>query len=178
MFRRERRMARPVQAPPVLQRYQMREQLISFGDDFYIRNSMGQPVFHVDGKMLRIRKTLYFKDMRGDPLLEIQEKFLHVRDTMKIERNGQTVASVHSALISPIRDRYTIKLPGRPDMEAQGNFVDHAYEIRQGGQRIAEVSKSWFRVADTYGVEVAPAQDDILILAITVCIDAMSHPGK
>lgn len=178
MFRRERQITRPMQAAPVLQRYQMREHLISFGDDFLIRNAMGQPAFQVDGKMLRIRKTLYFKDMQGNSLAEIQERFLRVRDTMNIERNGQTIASVHSALISPLRDRYTINLPGRPDMEAQGNFVDHAYKIMQNGMRVAEVSKSWFRIADTYGVEIAPAQEDILILAITVCIDAMSHPDK
>jgi len=36
---------------------------------------------------------------------------------------------------------------------------------------VAEVSKRWFRVRDTYGIEVAPAQDDALILAVTVCID-------
>jgi uncharacterized protein YxjI len=29
--------------------------------------------------------------------------------------------------------------------------------------------------ADTYGVEIAPDEDRGLVLAITVCIDAMSH---
>jgi uncharacterized protein YxjI len=36
------------------------------------------------------------------------------------------------------------------------------------------VSKRWFRVRDTYGVEIAPGEDDALILAIAVCVDAMS----
>ena len=38
----------------------------------------------------------------------------------------------------------------------------------------AEVSKKWFRVADTYGVDIAPGADDILILACTVVIDMMN----
>ena len=29
---------------------------------------------------------------------------------------------------------------------------------------------------DTYGVEIAPGEDEALVLAITVCIDAMSNP--
>jgi uncharacterized protein YxjI len=32
-------------------------------------------------------------------------------------------------------------------------------------------------VRDTYGVEVAPGEDDALLLAVTVCIDALSHRG-
>ena len=50
-------------------------------------------------------------------------------------------------------------------MEAKGNIVDHEYEIERGGDKVAEVSKRWFRVRDTYGIEIAPGQDDALILA-------------
>ena len=60
-------------------------------------------------------------------------------------------------------------------MQAKGNIVDHEYEIERGDRKIAEVSKRWFRLRDTYGIEVAPEQDDALILAITVCIDQMTH---
>jgi uncharacterized protein YxjI len=40
---------------------------------------------------------------------------------------------------------------------------------------VAEVSKRWFRVRDTYGIEIAPDQEDALILAVTVCIDQMTN---
>ena len=43
---------------------------------------------------------------------------------------------------------------------------------------MAEVSKKWFRLRDTYGVEIAPGQNDVLILAITVCVDMMAHGGR
>jgi uncharacterized protein YxjI len=60
-------------------------------------------------------------------------------------------------------------------MEARGNIVDHEYVLERGGEKIAEVSKHWFRMRDTYGIEIAAAQDAALILALTVCIDQMSH---
>jgi uncharacterized protein YxjI len=41
---------------------------------------------------------------------------------------------------------------------------------------VAEVSKKWFRVRDTYGVEIAPDQNDALILAIAVGLDIMTEP--
>jgi uncharacterized protein YxjI len=50
--------------------------------------------------------------------------------------------------------------------------------IEDDGRRVAEVSKRWFRVRDTYGVEVAPGENDILILATTAVIDTMAHPDR
>jgi uncharacterized protein YxjI len=40
------------------------------------------------------------------------------------------------------------------------------------------VSKRCFRVRDSYGVDIAPGQDDALLLAITVVIDMMAHEGR
>jgi uncharacterized protein YxjI len=94
---------------------------------------------------------------------------------MAIERNGDTVATIKKALVTPLRDRYSIEVANGPDLEAKGNIVDHEYEFERDGDKVAEVSKRWFRVRDTYGVEVAADQDDALILACTVCIDQMSR---
>ena len=57
----------------------------------------------------------------------------------------------------------------------QGNILDHEYEIKEGRRKVAQVSKKWFRVRDTYGVEVAPDQENVLILAVTVALDQMAH---
>ena len=154
----------------------MRQKLLAFGDDFYIENEQGQKVFKVDGKVLRVRDTLVFKDMQGNKLCQIQERMLRVKDTMDIEGpDGRTLATVKKALITPLRDRWVVKIKGGPDLEVQGNVLDHEYRIGEGRQKVGEVSKKWFRVRDTYGVEVAEGQDDILILAVTVAIDAMAH---
>ena len=75
---------------------------------------------------------------------------------MEIERDGKTVATVKKALITPLRDRFSVEVEGGEDMEAKGNIVDHEYKIERGGDKVAEVSKRWFRVRDTYGIEVAP----------------------
>ena len=43
-------------------RYQMREKLLSIGDDFWIADESGRQVFKVDGKALRLRQTLIIED--------------------------------------------------------------------------------------------------------------------
>jgi uncharacterized protein YxjI len=67
----------------------MRQKLVSIGDDYWIENDRGERVYKVDGKALRLRKTLIFEDAPGAELVKIQERMLHVRDTMEIEdRDG------------------------------------------------------------------------------------------
>lgn len=157
-------------------RYRMRQSLISFGDNFWIENDRGERTFKVDGKMLRVRDTLYFEDMQGNRLCKIQQKLLAIRDTMTVEAdNGESLATIKKALISPIRDRWTVKIEHGSDLTIKGNVLDFEYEIDDGDRKVAEISKKWFRLADTYGVQIEPSQNDILILAATVAIDMMSH---
>jgi uncharacterized protein YxjI len=170
--RQDRRIETRGGTPPT--RYQMREKLISIGQDSYVEDANGQKVFHIDGKVMRVRDTLFFKDMQGNKLAKIQERKLRIKDSMKIEgADGERLALVKKALISPLRERWVAKIGDDPDLDVQGNILDHEYKIKAGRHKVAEVSKRWFRVRDTYGVEIEPGQNDIVILAITVAIDMM-----
>jgi uncharacterized protein YxjI len=157
-------------------RYKIRQNLISIGDDFWIENEAGQKIFKVDGKVLRIRKTLAFEDAQGKKLAQIKERLLTIKDTMVIEdAHGRDLATIKKALIAPLRDRWSINVKGGPDLAVQGDILDHEYTIKQGRKQVAEVSKKWLSLTDTYGVEVGPGQNDILILAVAIAIDMMAH---
>ncbi|MCI0439727.1 MAG: LURP-one-related family protein [Chloroflexi bacterium] len=159
--------------------YKMKQRMISLGDDFFIEDQRGRRVFHIDGKMLRLRDTLMFKDMQGNELCKIQERMLRVRDTMAIEGpGGNTIATVKKALITPLRERFTVDMAEGGDIDVTGNILDHEYRFERNGRRVAEVSKKWFRIRDTYGVEIEPGQNDVVILAATVALDEMTHEGR
>lgn len=97
----------------------MRDKLVSIGDDVWIENDRGKRAFKVDGKALRLRRTLVFETPDGREVARIQQRVAPVRDTIR-------------------------------------------------GGRVTEVSKRWFRVRDSYGVEMEPGQDDIVVLVATV----------
>lgn len=78
-------------------------------------------------------------------------------------------------MVTPLRERYSVDVRDGGDLEAQGNIVDHEYSIERGDKKVAEVSKRWFRVRDTYGIEVSPGEDDALILGVAVCLERMTH---
>jgi uncharacterized protein YxjI len=174
--RREERRGGPLGGGDEKTHYQMREKLVSIGDDFWIENNRGEKVYKVDGKALRVRQTMIFEDRSGRELAKIQERMLRIKDSMEVEDpSGRQIAMVKKAMITPVRDRWTVKIKGGPDLEVQGNILDHEYTIGEGRDKVAEVSKKWFRVRETYGVEIEPGQDDVLILAVTACIDQMTH---
>lgn len=159
--------------------YRMRQRLMSIGDDFLIETDRGEPVFKVDGKALRLRKTFIFEDLQGHELCRIQERVARIRDSMEIEGpGGERLAMVAKAVIAPLRDRWTVKVENGPDLTVKGNVVDHEYVIERGSDKVAEVSKRWLRIADTYGVEIQPGENDVLILATTAVIDAMAHEDR
>src|SRR5262249_43249078 len=111
-------------------RYRMVEKLVAFGDDFWIENGQGQRIFKVDGKALRLRDTLVFRDAHGNEVCKIQERVARIRDTMEVEGpNGQRLAVVKKAMITPLRDRFVVNVADGPDLEVQGNILDHEYRI-------------------------------------------------
>ena len=151
----------------------MREDLISIGDDYWIQNDAGQRVFKVNGKAARVRDTWQLEDSRGNDVASIRERKLSVRDAIRIEIGGRE-ATVKKRLIG-IRDRFHVEVEDGKDLTVKGNFVDHEYEIERDGKRIAEVSKKWLRVRDSYGVEVDDPADVVLVLSVTVAVDALAH---
>ena len=153
--------------------YQLRERLISIGDDYWIEDQSGNRAFKVDGKALRVRDTWRLEDDRGREVATIRERKVSIRDAIKIDVGGRD-AMVKKALVG-IRDRFHVEVDGSPDLKVHGNIVDHEYEIERDGDTVATVSKKWFRARDTYGVEVRDPVDAPLALAVTVAVDAMSH---
>ena len=157
-------------------RYVMKEKIISWGDDFKIRDESGRDVFYVDGQVFSFGDKLSFKDMAGNELALIDQKLLSIGPTYEVFRAGERVAVVKKKLFTLLRNRFTIDVPGPNDLEAVGNFIDKDYAFQRGGREVARVSKKWFRMTDTYGVDVAPGEDDVLILASAVVIDMCMHP--
>ena len=159
-------------------RYLMKQKLFSWGDDFYIRDAEGREVYFVDGKAFSLGNQLSFQDLGGNELAFIRQKLLSWGPTYEIHRNGTLAAVVKKELFTFFRCRFNVDVPGPDDLEAAGNFMDHEYAFTRADRPAAQVSKRWFTWADTYGVDVADGEDDLLVLASTVVIDMVCHSGR
>ncbi len=160
-------------------RFQMKQKLFAWGDDFVIKDADDNDAFFVDGKAFSLGKQLSFQDMSGHELAFIRQKLMAWGPTYEIYRDGVVAAVVKKELFTFFQCRFTVDVPGPDDLAAEGSLTDHEYTLSRGDRPVATVSKEWFSFRDTYGVDIADGEDTVLILASTVVIDMACHPtGK
>ena len=156
-------------------RYIMKKKIFALGDKFAIRDENGDDAFFVNGKIFAIGHKLSFEDPLGNEVLFIRQKLLSFGPTYELYHLGQHVATVKKEIFTLFRAAFDIHLAGQPDLHAQGNFTDHEFTVTREGQPIAQISKQWFSLADTYGVDIAANENPALLLATTVVIDMCCH---
>jgi uncharacterized protein YxjI len=157
-------------------RYVLKQRLLSWGDDFYIKDELGRDRYFVDGKAFSFGDQLSFQDLNGNELAFIKQKVFSWGPTYEITRGDELVAVVKKELFAFFHHRFTVDVPGPNDLEAEGNFTDHDYIFRRNGKVVATVSKKWLTFADTYGIEIADDEDQVLLLASAVVVDQACHP--
>ena len=90
----------------------------------------------VDGKALRLRKTLIFEDMDGNKLCQIQERWLPIKETMAIDGpDGEQIAVVKKALIAPLSDRWSSMSKTGQTWMCKATSLTMSIRSRRGGIR-------------------------------------------
>jgi uncharacterized protein YxjI len=157
-------------------RYVMRQKMVSVGNDYWVENEQGEKIYEIDGK-IGLHKNFIFKDASGNKLAKIHKVMLTVKETMEIEGpQGEKLAVVKKDLFTPLKEHFVVNMGNGPDMEIQGNILDHEYTISDGHKKFAQISKKLLHVRDSYNVLIEPGQDEVIILGVAVCIDEMTHP--
>jgi uncharacterized protein YxjI len=151
--------------------YLIRERIFGLGQDFDVTDEQGRPVLHVDGKVLSMHDRLVLSDPDGREVAQVHRKLVSLRPTYEVSIGGERAAAVRKHMFTPFGDRFTIDVPGPDDLEMRGDLLDHEFTIQRGGETVATVSKRWFSLRDTYAVDVAPGEDDLLILASVLALD-------
>lgn len=159
-------------------RYVLSQDLIAWGDDFTIKDEAGRVAYRVDGKAFSFGDKLSIQDPQGRELARINQKLLSWGPTYEIYRGDTHVATVKKQHFTFLRDKFTVDVPGPDDLEASGSLLDREYTFTKHGREVARVSKKFFAIRDSYGVDVAESEDPVLILAAAVVIDLVSHDNK
>lgn len=151
--------------------YLIRERFFSIGDDFDITDETGTAVFHVDGKVLSLRDRLVLTDTGGREVAEVTRKLIALHPTYHVTIGDRHAADVRKHLFTLFRSRFTIDVPGPDDLELSGDLLDHEFTVRRGGTVVATATRKLLGVRDTYAIDIAPGEDDLLILASVLAVD-------
>ncbi len=160
-------------------RYTLKERIFSLRESYYIQDETGQNAFEVRGKLLSLRDALTLHDLKTGEAISIHEKMLSLRPVYMIERPNQPDIAVRKDFINFLRDGFTIDLPGnQTDLRISGDILDMSYTISRDGTTVAQSSKKWISLRDSYVIDVATGEDSVLIIACALIIDRMAHEGE
>ncbi|MFE5844226.1 LURP-one-related/scramblase family protein [Streptomyces niveus] len=160
-------------------KYLVRDKIFAIGDDYWIEDEQGRQAFLVDGKALRLRDTLELKDPQGRVLVTLRQKLLSLRDAMTIERDGEPLATIRKKRLSLLRNHYRVALADGTELDVSGRILDHEFAIEYDGELLAHISRRWFRVRETYAVDVIRDDADTsLLIAVTVCVIRMAEKER
>jgi uncharacterized protein YxjI len=156
----------------------MQQKWLALGDDFAIKTEGGAQPYFVDGRAFSWGNKLSMKDAAGREVAFIAQRMLSWGPTYEIYRDGGLFAVVKKELFTFFKCAFTVDVPGPNDYEATGDFLDREYTFVRRGKKVARVSKNFFALTDTYGIEIVNGEDDITILAAAVVIDLCCHGDR
>ncbi|MFE3549776.1 LURP-one-related/scramblase family protein [Streptomyces kronopolitis] len=161
----------PGEPAPHARKYLVRDRIFGIGDDYWIEDEHGRHAFLVDGKALRLRETFELKDPERRVLITIRKKMLSLRDTMTIERDDQPLATIKRKRLSLLRNHYRVELVDGTELDVSGKILDREFAVEYEGELLADISRRWLTVRDTYAVSVVREDaDPALLIAVAVCV--------
>ncbi|MFE2552178.1 LURP-one-related/scramblase family protein [Streptomyces sp. NPDC059355] len=160
-------------------KYLVRDKMLAVGDDYRIEDEDGRHAFLVDGKALRIRDTLELKDPDGHILITLREKLFSLRDAMTLERDERRLAVIRRKRLSLLRGHYLVTLAEGTELDVSGRLLEREFKIEYEGELLALISRRWYRIRETYAVDVIREDADAaLLIAVAVCVIRLAEKER
>jgi len=156
-------------------KFVVREARLPIGDDYVIELDPGGRVFVVDGKLLSVRASLTVKDIDGVEVFHMQGSLLDVNNVLTVSRHGAKIATVRRQTSEAGHEEYVVELPSSEYVEVIGRPAERAYKLTFHDCVVASIAHMWMPIGKGFRVQIAPGQDDGVVLAVAVCLDVMSR---
>lgn len=157
--------------------FQITQKVFSLGDSYEILDAYGQPVYAVKSHLLSLGHKLDLLDMTGALVAQIQQRLLSFVPEYDIYREGQLSLVIKKKVFTLFHPKFTVE-GSAGTFEMEGDWLNWNYEIIQGGQVVARISKELSLFSDRYGVEIMDGVEIPTILCLVIVMDEVAHPDK
>jgi|GEM_PF-3919981 len=159
-------------------RYFVKQRLMGIGDDFDVYNQDGVKQYFIDGKAGSFRTHLIIKSPTGQRLGSITQKSMSFRPTFRIKEGKQTVATVTKSAFT-FRNTFIIRFSNGSKVKIIGNPFKYDYKFIDSNKiKIANVSKKFLAIKDSYAIDVIEKADSFILISSSVVIDLLLHNKK
>ena len=146
----------------------IRQHIFTWGDRFSIYDEAGNERYFAEGEVFTFGKKLHLYDHAENEVAYIEQQLFTFLPRYSIFYRGEVFAEVVKEF-SFFHPEYTVSGPG---WKVHGDFLSHEYEVTDGSDVVASVSKEWFTLGDAYEIDIVPGADEAAALAVVLVIDA------
>ena len=154
--------------------FQMNSKWFRYGS-YDIIDQKGDVAYRVEGKLWSLGDNLKILKPDGAEVGSIRTSFLfNPFEKYQIQLNKKVQAKFNrdSRWYRPFeRLRYKLDIPGSEDYSIVGNFWENEFEFLRKERKVATVSRKFFSLTDSYGIEIEKGEDDVAILAAAVVLN-------
>jgi len=169
------------QAHPLFsqKRYVLDQRLLAVRATYEIKDGAGNLLGYAKKKVLSFGPKLWFEDLQGNEVGKIEGKIIAIgtKDYSVYDDTGALKGIVKKKVFT-FKPSYVIESSSGQELaKVKGNLLAHDYAILSpDGRTLAQVSKKWVSLRDSYGLEIVSDDiDPFLALSFVITCDDIEH---
>lgn len=147
----------------------IKQKVFSWNAKFTVKNELGEDKYWVEGEFFSLGRKLHIYNASGGEIASIEQKLFSLMPKYIVYVGGTQVAEIVREFTF-MKPRYTIE---GLNWDVNGDFWQHDYQITQNGNLIVIINKEWMTWGDTYELNIANPQDELIALAVVLAIDCV-----
>ena len=152
----------------------IKEKVFSWGDKFTVKDEFGNDKYFVQGEVFSWGKKLHVYDSVDREVAFIKQEIWSLLPRFYVFCGDEQIAEIKKEFTF-LFPKYSIQGLG---WEIEGKLMAHDYEIIKNGKSIVTISKEWMTWGDSYELNIANPEDEIVALAVVLTIDCVMEASS
>ena len=152
----------------------IKEKVFSWGDKFTVKDEYGNNKYFVQGEVFSWGKKLHVYDSVDREVAFIKQEVWSLLPRFYVFCGDEQIAEIKKEFTF-LFPKYSIQGLG---WEIEGRLMAHDYEIIKNGKSIVTISKEWMTWGDSYELNIANPEDEIVALAVVLTIDCVMEASS
>lgn len=145
----------------------IKQKFMALSEKFTVLNEQQETVYFAQGSFMQIPKTFTIENANRQEVAFIKKKVISLFPTFEVDIQGQQVLVIRKEF-SLFKAKYQIEGQG---ISVVGDWWDMDFSVYKEGRLVGEVHQQWFKVRDTYEIQIIDEAYEIVLLAIVIAID-------
>ena len=152
----------------------IKEKVFSWGDKFTVKDEYGNDKYFVQGEVFSWGKKLHVYDSVDREVAFIKQEVWSLLPRFYVFCGDEQIAEIKKEFTF-LFPKYSIQGLG---WEIEGKLMAHDYKIIKNGKSIVIISKEWMTWGDSYELNIANPEDEIVALAVVLTIDCVMEASS